>query len=491
MAVIEPSSTHPEATAELLATLGERKVFTDRDTRLAHAHDNTRLAFLPEAVIRPGEDDDVATVLRIANARDVPVYVRGAGTGTTGAAAPVRGGWVLSMAHWTEIEVDADAAMARVRPGVITAAISEKAAAHGLFFPPDPSSVKHCTIGGNIATNAGGLRAAKYGVTRDYVYALEGFLPTGEKVKWAGPVRKYVSGYNLRDLWIGSEGTLGVITAAVLKLVPLPEARHTFLCAFDSDEEALEACVTLLRTRVTPSVCEFLDTQTVECAQLRSGVPVFTSAEMGGNAPVVPAVMLVELDGHPEQVSDAADTVRRWANARSRCFRETADPAEAEKLWHLRRTCSQAMFRMGNAKLNEDVVVPIAGYIPLIRMTREVKAATGLATPTFGHAADGNFHVHIMYDRENPEQRAQAEKAIFMVMKRVVELGGAITGEHGVGLAKSPFLRLQHNEAEIAAMRAVKRALDPRDILGRGQIFDITNVWDHTPIQVTLPWDKH
>ena len=491
MAVIEPSATYPDATAALLAALGPAKVFTDRDTRLAHAHDNTRLAFLPEAVIRPGTEDDVATMLKLANARHVPVYVRGAGTGTTGASAPVRGGWVLSMAHWQDIAIDADAAMARVQPGAITAAISDKAAAHGLFFPPDPSSVKHCTIGGNIATNAGGLRAAKYGVTRDYVYALEGFLPTGEKVKWAGPVRKYVSGYNLRDLWIGSEGTLGVITAAVLKLVPLPKARHTFLCAFDSDEAALEACVALLRTRVTPSVCEFLDTQTVACAQLKAGAPVFRPEELGEGAPEVPAVLLIELDGHPGQVAEDARVVRGWAKNRARGLRETTDPVEAEKLWHLRRTCSQAMFRMGDAKINEDVVVPIAGYLPLIRMTREVKAATGLATPTFGHAADGNFHVHIMYDRDNPDHREKAERAIFMVMKRVVELGGAITGEHGVGLAKSPFLRLQHSEAEIAAMRAIKAALDPADILGRGQIFDVTNVWEHTPIRVTMPWDKH
>ena len=491
MAVIEPAVSHPEATAALLAALGADKVFTDRETRLAHAHDNTRIAFLPEAVIRPGVDDDVGVVLKLANAHDVPVYVRGAGTGTTGASAPVRGGWVLSMAHWTDIEIDADASMARVRPGAITATISEKAAEHGLFFPPDPSSVKHCTIGGNIATNAGGLRAAKYGVTRDYVYALEGYLPTGEKVKWAGPVRKYVSGYNMRDLWIGSEGTLGVVTAAVLKLVPLPAARRTFLCAFDSDEKALESCAALLRSRVVPSVCEFLDTQTVDCAQLKAGRPVFAPEELGAGAPTVPAVMLVELDGDPEQVEADAVVVRRWAETRALLLRETADAAEAEKLWHLRRTCSQAMFRMGDTKINEDVVVPLAAYIPLIRMTREVKAGTGLATPTFGHAADGNFHVHIMYDRENPEHRAKAERAIFMVMKRVVELGGAITGEHGVGLAKSPFLRLQHNEAEITAMLAVKRALDPKDILGRGQIFEVTNIWDHTPLRVTLPWDKH
>ena len=218
-----------------------------------------------------------------------------------------------------------------------------------------------------------------------------------------------------------------MITGAVLKLVPLPKTRHTFLCAFDTDETALESCVALLRTRVTPSVCEFLDTQTVACAEAKAGKPVFTPEELGTNAPATPAVMLIELDGHPAQVAEDAGVVRRWAGENARVSRETSDPVEAEKLWNLRRTCSQAMFRMGNAKLNEDVVVPLNAYLPLIRMTREVKASTGLATPTFGHAADGNFHVHILYDRDDPEQRAKAEAAIMMVMKRVVELGGAIT----------------------------------------------------------------
>ena len=489
--VIEPAVQHPEATAALIAALGPRKVFTDHATRLAHAHDNTRIAFLPEAVVKPADEADLARLLRLANEREVPVYVRGAGTGTTGASAPLRGGWVVSLTHWDKIEIDADAGMARVQPGAITGKINEEAARHGLFFPPDPSSVKHCTIGGNIATNAGGLRAAKYGVTRDYVYALEGLLPTGEPVKWAGPVRKYVSGYNLRDLWIGSEGTLGVITSAVLKLAPLPQSRRTFQCAFRTDEDALRACVALLRTRVVTSVCEFLDTQTVACAEHRAGKPVFSRDELGPDGPATPAVMLLELDGHPAQIAEDSKVVREWAGAHALVLRETDDPGEAEKLWHLRRTCSQAMFMHGNAKLNEDIVVPLRAYLPLLQLTRDVKAATGLATPTFGHAADGNFHVHIMYNREDPEQCRKAEEAILMVMKAVVDMGGAITGEHGVGLSKSPFLAIQHSPAEISAMLAIKRALDPKNILGRGQIFEVTNVWEHTPIKVTMPWDKH
>ncbi|MFM7397400.1 MAG: FAD-binding oxidoreductase [Verrucomicrobiota bacterium] len=484
-----PVQTHPEATAELLRTLGPSRVLTDEATCFAASFDNMRLSFMPEAVVRPAAEEDVGVVLRLANRHKVPVTVRGRGTGNTGASSPIHGGWVIHLDHWDRIEIDPVAAMAKVQPGAITARINDAAEPHGLFFPPDPSSIKHCSIGGNIATNAGGLRAAKYGVVRDHVYALEGFLPTGEKVRWAAPLRKFVSGLNLRDLWIGSEGTLGVITSATLKLVPLPAARRTFLVAFRTDEGALEAAAELMRLRLNPAVLEFLDTQTVAAAERHRGARVFTSAELGSEE--THAVLLLELDGHPAALADDAAKARQWIARQAAASRETDDPAEAERLWDIRRTCSQAMYALGNAKLNEDVVVPFRSYVPLIRYTRELRDRLGLATPTFGHAADGNFHVHIMYDRDDAEHRRKAETAIHEVMTKVVELGGAITGEHGIGIAKSPFLRLQHTSAEVGAMLAVKRALDPNGILAPGQIFEPMNVWEHRPVKVTLPWDKH
>jgi len=487
--VTTPVQTHPEATAELLKALGPSRVLTDEATCFAASFDNMRLSFMPEAVVRPAAEEDVGVVLRLANQHKVPVTVRGRGTGNTGASSPIRGGWVIHLDHWDRIEIDPVAAMATVQPGAITARINEAAAPHGLFFPPDPSSLKHCSIGGNIATNAGGLRAAKYGVVRDHVYALEGFLPTGEKVRWAAPLRKFVSGLNLRDLWIGSEGVLGVITSATLKLTPLPAARRTFLAAFRTDEGALEAAAELMRLRLNPAVLEFLDTQTVAAAERLRGARVLPPAELGSED--VHAVLLLELDGHPSALAEDAAEVVAWAARHAAAYRATDDPAEAERLWEVRRTCSQAMYALGNAKLNEDVVVPFRSYVPLIRYTRELRDRLGLATPTFGHAADGNFHVHIMYDRDDAGHRRKAETAIHEVMAKVVELGGAITGEHGIGIAKSPFLRLQHSPAEIGAMLAVKRALDPNGILAPGQIFDPLNVWEHRPVKVTLPWDKH
>lgn len=469
------------ATAALAAALGRDAVRTDADACFAASFDNTKLSFLPEAVIFPRGDEDVAAVLRLANAHGVPVCLRGAGTGTTGAAAPVCGGWVMSFAHWTKLEIDAEAATATVEPGVVTQRISDAAAAFGLFYPPDPASVKYCTIGGNIATNAGGLHAAKYGVTRDYVLALEGFLPTGEKVRWGGAVKKYVSGYNLRDLWIGAEGTLGAVTRATLRLVPLPQARHTFLCAFADDASALRAARELLRERIVPSVCEFLDTLSVSCAERYSGKKFFEKES---------AVLLVEVDGDAESVPAQAARVRSWARSRAAEFRETGAGEDAEPLWEVRRICSQAMFLLADSKLNEDIAVPAKNFIPLLEAMRKITAETGLATPIFGHAADGNLHVHVMYNRGNSRERELAQKAIRHVMETVVALGGVITGEHGVGLSKSPFLSIQHSPAEIAAMLAVKKALDPNDILGRGKIFRPFNVWDCEPVSVTLPWDK-
>ncbi len=482
---------HEAATNLLIEALGEKKVRRGDAERFAASLDNIKLSFPPDAVIFPTCDNDVATTLRLANLHGVPVTVRGSGTSTTGAATPVCGGWAMSFAEWADCEIEPDARIAVVRPGAITQKINDLAAKFGLFFPPDPASVKHCTIGGNVATNAGGLRAAKYGVTRDYVLALEGFLPTGEKVRWGAATKKFAAGYDLRDLWIGAEGTLGVVTKIVLRLVPLPEARRTFLCAFSSDEAALNAACALMRERFTPSVLEFMDALSIDCARAEKTAGGSTVA--GGAFSLLTrgdSVLLVENDGDTASVESQAGATRKWARDNARAFLETGNAAEAETLWEVRRACSPAMFRIADSKLNEDVVVPQKNYLALLAAMREVSRETGLATPIFGHAADGNFHVHIMYNRSDAQQRRLAQRAVAGVMRKVVDLGGAISGEHGIGLAKSPFFQIQHSPAEIAAMRAIKRALDPNDILGRGKIFEPFNVWDHAPADVKLPWES-
>ncbi|MFB9898943.1 FAD-binding oxidoreductase [Cerasicoccus arenae] len=447
--------------------------------------DSARVPFRPDALVRPKSDEQVQQLLLLANKLGVPVTPRGAGSATTGAASPIHGGWVLDLSDWRKIRIDATSGMAHVEAGAVTKAINDAAEAKGWFYPPDPSSLKHCTIGGNIATNAGGLRGAKYGVTRDYVLALEGFLPTGEPVRWGAPLKKFASGFNLRDLWVGAEGMLGVTTRATLKLIPKPQSRWTCLAAFTNETQALRAVKQLLGLRVVPSILEFLDRQSVDCAQRRRGASFF---------PKTPAcsLLLLELDGHPAAVRETRQVVQSLFKERALVTKQTADPEQAETLWEARRTCSQAMFQMGDTKLNEDVVVPVQGYQALLRYTLELRKLTGLATPTFGHVADGNFHVHLMYDHGDPAQCAQAERGLELLMEKVVALGGAITGEHGIGLAKSPFLSLQHTEAEIAAMKRIKDALDPNGILNPGKMFEPFRMWRaERDYNWTFPWDHH
>ena len=471
-------------TDNLLARLGPDVVLKGDEARFAASFDNARLSFMPEAVLRPRDEDDVALILRMANERKVPVTPRGAGTATTGAASPVRGGWVLDMSGWRNLHIDADAGVAYAQPGVITGELCAEAEKLGWCYPPDPSSNKYCTIGGNIACNAGGMRAAKYGVTRDFVMALEGFMPTGEWVRWGADLRKYAAGYNMRDLWVGSEGTLGVVTGAVLKLLPKPEARATFLIAFADELAALAASRAIVAARLNPAIMEFLDRQSVRCTIDEGLVLPFDTETV-----CAPAILLVELDGAPERLLEDGTKLEALVKADATAFRRAESAAEAELLWAVRRKCSKAMFRLADGKLNEDVVVPPRSQDELMQFTLELMARTGLATPVFGHAADGNFHVHVMYHRGNPDECRKAEQAVGEIMRKVVELGGAISGEHGIGLAKTPFLHLQHSAAEIGAMRAVKMALDPNCIMNPGKIFEPFRVWEHEIVRVTLPWD--
>ncbi|PTY07394.1 FAD-binding oxidoreductase [Opitutaceae bacterium EW11] len=469
------------ATARLRRKLG-KKVLVSDDARFRASFDGSKLSFLPEAVVKPTKNEDIGDVLVLANAARVPVTVRGGGTSLTGSGSPVKGGWVLDLSDWNKIEVDADAGMARVQCGAKVAAVHAAVEARGWFYPPDPASKQYSTIGGNIACNAGGMHGGKYGVTRDFVLALKGFLPTGEYVEWGTPTKKFSAGFNLRDLWIGSEGMLGVVTEAVLKLVPLPAARWTLLTAFPDEVAAFRAAKTLFGEHIQPAIFEFLDRYSVQCAEAKTGKVVF---EGQAGRPV----MLLELAGTPREVADQKEIVLAWAKQHALAFREARDRTEAEELWSVRRKCSGAMFALGDSKLNEDIVVPLRSYEKFARFLERLRRSSKLPIPTFGHLGDGNLHVNIMYHRENRAEYLRAEKAVGELMKGVVQLGGAISGEHGIGLAKTPFLRLQHSPAQVKAMRAVKQALDPKGILNPGKMFDVFKVWEHPRLKIELPWD--
>ena len=469
------------ATRQLRRRLGPA-VRTDRPARWAASFDSSKLSYLPAAVIRPRRTADIGTVLTLANRHRVPVTVRGRGTTLTGAAVPLRGGWVLDLAALRRVRVDAEAGLAFAQAGAPNAAVHAAAEARGWFYPPDPSSNQYCTIGGNIACNAGGMHGGRYGVTRDYVVALKGFLPTGEWVEWGTATKKFSAGFNLRDLWIGSEGLLGVVTDAVLKLIPRPPVRWTLLTAFPDEVAALRAARALFARRVQPAICEFLDRESVHCAERATGRSVFPG-QTGR------AVILLELAGVAGEIAALKPELLTWARRHAVAFRAARSRAEAEQLWTVRRKCSGAMFELGDAKLNEDVALPMRQYERFARFLARLRRESGLPIPTFGHLADGNLHVNIMYHRGDPAECRAAEKAVQRLMETVVALGGAISGEHGIGLAKSPFLRLQHRPAQVRAMLAVKRALDPRGILNPGKMFEVFRVWEHPRIEVHLPWD--
>jgi glycolate oxidase len=476
------SATYARATVALKRRLGTRVVRTDDGALFRASFDSSKVAFPVEAAVHPRKESDIGTVLALANKHRVPVTVRGGGTSLTGSASPLRGGWVLDLSALRRIQIDVEAGLAIVQSGAIVGDIQRAAAAAAWFYPPDPSSKEYSTIGGNIACNAGGMHGGKYGVTRDYVLSLSGFLPTGEPVTWGGRFKKWSAGFNLRDLWIGSEGCLGVVTGAVLKLIPAPAHRWTLLASFESGVAAMKAARSLVASRAQPAILEFLDSASVECTERATGQAVFPG--QSGRP-----VLLVELAGSAAEVREGKKTVTTWATAHAKVFRAARSRDEAEALWAVRRKCSPAMFAMGDRKLNEDIVIPLRSYERFLRMLEGLKRRHRLPMPTFGHVADGNLHVNIMYHEANARECRAAVAAVHDLMRGVKRLGGAISGEHGVGLAKTPFLSLEHSPAAIRAMRSVKAALDPNGILNPGKIFEEFRMWEHKRLKIDLPWD--
>ena len=460
-------------------------VKTDPDSLYHYSFDGLKISFLPEAVIIPESHDCIGKILKLANKGIVPITTRGVGSTLTGGATPHRGGWVLDLHKLNNIEVNPSTRMAEVGCGAVVKDIQDAAAAVGLFYPPDPSSYKWCTIGGNIACNAGGLRCVKYGVTRDYVIGLKGYLASGEYVEWAKPVRKFATAYNIRDLWIGSEGTLGIITSATLRLIPAPSIRKTVLIGFDDESRALSAIMELMKSHITPSIMEFIDKLSVKGAQETVGYPFFPELP---NA----CVVLLEIDGNDARLLDQDMTaVKAWIEKHTQLARFASTEEEAEALWEVRRKCSGAMFKLGNSKLNEDVVVPLYHMPELVGTIESLRKDTKVPIAVFGHAGDGNLHVNIMYDREDAHMAERAQRCLQALMEKVVSLDGAISGEHGVGLAKSHFVQLQFSQTQIELMHELKKVFDPNLILNPGKPFEEFSPWEFKREAFRFPWDKN
>ncbi len=477
------ASAFSQFTQELKSRFPEI-VSTDAETLFRYSFDSLKISFLPEAVIVPEQHEVIGKVLELANEGKVPVTTRGVGSTLTGGATPNKGGWVLDLHKLNTIKIDPVHRTAEVGCGAVIKDIQDAAVAQKLFYPPDPSSYKWCTIGGNIACNAGGLRCVKYGVTRDYVLGLKGYLANGSYVEWGKPVRKFATAYNIRDLWIGSEGTLGVITSATLRLIPAPTHRQTVLLGFADENKALQAILELMQSSITPSIMEFIDKLSVKGAQETAGHAFFP------NQPDA-CVVLLEIDGSNEsQLRKEKEAVKKWISRHTDLATFASNDEEAEKLWDVRRMGSKAMFKLGNSKLNEDVVVPLKEMPQLISAVQALRIETSVPIAVFGHAGDGNLHVNIMYNREDDEMALRARKCLQSLMETVVSLNGAISGEHGVGLAKSHFIDLQFNEAQLDLMKKLKRVFDPNNILNPGKPFELFSPWEYSKVDVLLPWDK-
>jgi glycolate oxidase len=450
----------------LTSIVGADAVLTRAEDLIPYSFDGTAaLKVRPSAVVFPRTTAQVAECVRLAAASGTPIVTRGSGTGLSGGSVPSPGCLVLCLTQMDAIlDVDPRNLTLRAQPGAITQRIDEAAACHGLFYPPDPGSLRISTIGGNVAENSGGLRGLKYGVTRDYVMGLEVVLADGQVARLGSACVKDVAGYSLKDLFIGSEGTLGIITEVLLKLVPRPAARRTMLALYDSIEDAAETVSAIVAARIIPCTLEFLDRMTAGCVEEYAHVGLPTDCE---------AVLLMETDGHPAAVADEAGRMEAIAREhRARDVRAARDDAEALQLAAARRNAFAALARRRPTTILEDVTVPRSELATMVRFIADTAAAFNLQIGTFGHMGDGNLHPTFLTDERDADEMARVHRALDAIVHRTLELGGTITGEHGVGLAKKPWLRQQMGDASFGLMRQVKGALDPKGLLNPGKIFD-------------------
>jgi glycolate oxidase len=448
---------------DLREALGPQRVLTRPEELTVYAYDGSWADGQPEVVVNPVTTEQVAAVLRIADRERIPVVPRGAGTGLAGGSVPLRG-IVLNLACMNRIrEISLDDMVAVVEPGVINQTLQEALKPYKLMYPPDPASLYMSTIGGNVATNAGGPRCLKYGVTKDYVLGLEVVLPGGQVLRTGGRQIKNVTGYNLTQLFVGSEGTLGVITEIILRLLPAPAATATVMAAYARLEDAAHTVNAILAAGILPLTTELMDQACIRVVEqkLKMGLPI--EAE---------ALMLIAVDGEPEAVEPQ---IRRVAEV---CRKMHADPIEIamtpeeeERLWIARRSVSPALSLLKPSRLTEDIAVPRSKIPEMIRRIQAIARKYDVMIPTFGHIGDGNIHPDIMCDRRDPDEMRRVALAAEEVFQATLELGGTLSGEHGIGLLKKEFMPKELGELAISKMREIKRVFDPNGIMNPGKVF--------------------
>ncbi|MFN3596929.1 MAG: FAD-binding oxidoreductase [Rubricoccaceae bacterium] len=461
----------PDLLDTLRGLLGPDRVFADPADRRLYAYDGTPLLRRPPAAaVAPRDAADVAALLEAANAEGFGLVPRGAGTGLAGSAVPFdeaegegRPCVVLLFPGWDAIEeIDEENLTAWVQPGVVTQALHAAAEARGLFYPPDPGSQRICTLGGNVAQNSGGLRGLKYGVTGDYVMGIEGVLATGERFAVGGKNVKDVAGYDLKRLLVGSEGTLGVFTRLLVRLIPRPRATRTLLAAYPRATDGAATVAAIIAARIIPSTLEFVDRVTINCVEDYARIGLPREAE---------SLLLMETDGHPAQVAEEADAMAAIARAHGAATVEVAaSEADAERLKTARRMAFSALARLKPTTVLEDVTVPRSELAGMVAEAQAIAARHGLLMGTFGHAGDGNLHPTFLCDERDADEMRRLHHALDALFEAAVRRGGTITGEHGVGIAKRPFFARHADAGTLALTRRVRAAVDPNGVLNPGKV---------------------
>jgi glycolate oxidase len=438
--------------------------FTDHlIDRVAYSYDASDNDHRPEAAVWPAYTDQVSQILILANEAGFPVIPRGAGTGLAGSAVPICGGLVMDLCRMNRIvDIRIPDRLAVLQPGVVYADLQKALSPHGFFFPPDPASGKACTIGGNVATNAGGIRGAKYGVTRDYVLGLEVVLPDGRILRTGSSCMKSVSGYDLTRLFVGSEGTIGVVTEIVLKINPKPTASSTGLARFARLRDAGQAVTDIMHSGIIPSVLEILDENTIKVLREHGDMDI----------PDANAIILVETDGYTEAETayQMTKVVSVFEKNHATHIQTVGSKQGAEALWSMRRSVSSVAAQLRTNNVSEDVAVPISRVPDLLSGISAIVRKYDLPFVIFGHAGDGNLHPKIMYDGADPDQVRRAGGAVDEIFRLTCGLGGTLTGEHGIGLSKAPFMTLEHDPVEMDIMGQLKRLFDPNNILNPGKM---------------------
>ena len=445
--------------------IGKENVYSDKAHLIAYAYDATRTRFEPEAVVFPRNEEDVSALLKYCNEHQVIITPRGAGSGFTGGALPTNGGIILALEkHMNKIlEIDMENMVAVVQPGVINMDLQKAAEEVGLFYPPDPASEEYATLGGNVSENAGGMRAAKYGITKDYVMALRAVRPNGDIIRAGKRTIKDVAGYNIAGILIASEGTLAVITEITLKLIPKPAFTKAYMGIFPSVDDAMNAVFKSLAAGANPVAMEFMDDLVVQALKEKLGIDLPKDAG---------ALLIGDVDGNVSQeVEFQLETLERsFRENGAQDFIIAHNADKRTELWYARRNASPSITIFGSKKLNEDISVPRSMLPEALKRIYAIGDKYGFKVPCFGHAGDGNIHVNVMVDGSNEKELHDGHQAIKEIFELVVEMGGTLSGEHGIGTSKAPFMHIAFNEAEIALFKSIKQAFDPNNILNPGKM---------------------